>query len=151
VSILNVSKKWSVLSALALVAIALGVALLGLRGQVACLIVNKHLSIEVNGMATPGEILTNRNTAIVTRRDVGKKHSYQLLFEGDTDSDGDMGSVVDCHQWVAPRLPFLLETRSYPPCNALQIPPHRWSLFNRDHSMQFVAPDHSTISVVIRD
>jgi hypothetical protein len=97
-----------------------------------------------------GEILGNRFSAIVTIRDVGKKHSYQLSYAGDVDMTGDMGFVVDCRQWVAPHFPLLLQTRNYPPCKRLPEDEY-WSLLSRGHSMQFVTEDHSTISVVSPD
>jgi hypothetical protein len=114
----------------------------------------RRLRIEVDGVPVEGEILGNRFSAIVTRRDAGKKHSYQLFYEGDVDFTGDMGSVADCHQWVAPRFPFLLQTLTYPPCERIpedELGPRRWPLMLRGRSMQFVTKDHSTISVVKPD
>jgi hypothetical protein len=140
------------LSALTVIVIAVLVAWLGFSGRVAYLTLDRRLTIEVNGTPVEGEILRNRVAAIVTRRDAGKKHSYQLLFEGDTDFTGDMGSVVDCHEWVAPHLPLLLETRSYPPCKRLpedELELRRWPLIWQGNSMQFVTKDHTTISVII--
>jgi len=97
-----------------------------------------------------GELLGNRFSAIVTIRDMGKKHSYQLLYAGDVDKTGDMGQVVDCRQWVAPHFPLLLQTRNYPPCK--RLPEDEYvSLLSRRHSMQFVTKDHSTISIVSLD
>ena len=46
-----------------------------------------------------GEILSNRTDAILTRRDAGKSHSYQLFFEGDIDSNGHTGTVVAWPEW----------------------------------------------------
>jgi hypothetical protein len=63
---------------------------------------------------------------------------------------GDMGFVVDCRQWVAPHFPMLLQTRNYPPCKRLPEDKY-WSLMSRGRSMQFVAADHSTISVLSPD
>ena len=134
--------------------ISFAAAWLGFSGRVGYLALNRRLTIEVNGVPVRGEILLNRVTAIVTRRDVGKNHSYLLSFEGDIDSTGDMGSVVDCHEWVAPHLPFLLETRSYPPCKRLpEDGPalRRWPLIGRGNSMQLVTRDHSTIGIAIPD
>lgn len=114
----------------------------------------KRLRIEVDGVPVEGEILGNRFSAIVTRRDAGNKHSYQLFYEGDVDFTGDIGSVADCHQWVAPHFPFLLQTRTYPPCERIpedELGLRRWPLVFRGHSMQFVTKDHSTISVVKPD
>ena len=144
-------KRWFLFLTLAAVAVGLGVVWLFVSCKVACLTLDKRLAIEVNGTPVKGEVLGNRFTAVVTRRDAGKKHSYQLFFEGDTDFTGDMGQVVDCHEWVAPHLPFLFETRDYPPCKRRQEdgPTYkRWLLISRGKSMQFVTKDHSTLSVV---
>ena len=143
-------KKWFVLSAFIVFLIACAVAWLDLSGRVACLTLDRRSTIEVNGVRIEGEILSNGATAILTRRDAGKEHSYQLSFEGDVDSAGDMGSVIDCREWVAPHLPFILETRSYPPCNGAQpneLAHRRWPLFSRGNSMLFVTKDGSTASV----
>jgi hypothetical protein len=145
-------KRWLLLSALTVLVIALVVWWLFFSGRVAYLTLDRRLKVAVNGVPVDGEILGNRVTAIVTRRDAGNEHSYQLLFEGDVDSTGDMGSVIDCHEWVAPHLPLLLETRSYPPCKRLADDGvQRWSLILRRKSMQFVTKDNSTISVVSPD
>jgi len=152
VSISSMTKRRSLLFALAVLVIASVIGWLGLSRRIVFLTLDRRLKVEVNGMPVEGEIFRNRVTAIVTRRDAGKKHSYQLLFEGDTDFTGDMGSVVDCHEWVAPHLPFLLETRRYPPCKRLpedELALRRWPLIRRGNSMQFVTKDRSTISVVL--
>ncbi len=151
-SISSMRKRWFLLSALTVIVIAIAVAWLFFSGGVAFLTLDRRLTIEVNGMPVQGNVFRNKVTAIVAIRDAGNKHSYQLFFEGDTDFTGDMGSVVDCHEWVAPDSPFLLETRSYPPCKRLledETPLRRWPLISRGISMQFVTRDHSTISVVM--
>jgi len=148
------TKRLIWLSALTVIVVVVLAPWLGFSGSVAYLTLDRRLTIEVNGTPVEGEILSNRITAIVTRRDAGKKHSYQLLFEGDIDFTGDMGSVVDCHEWVAPRLPFLLETRSYPPCKRLpedEFALGRWPLIWRGNSIQFVTKDRTTISLVMSD
>lgn len=154
VSIFSMTKRRFAVAAVITISAAIAVAWLGFSGKVSYLALDKHLTIEVNGMPVQGEILRNRFTAIVTRRDEGKQHSYQLLFEGDTDFTGDMGSVVDCHEWLAPHFYFLLETRNYPPCKSLPEDEHglrRWPLIRRGNSMQFATRDHSTISVASLD
>jgi len=121
-----------------------------LPSRVEYLTLDRRLRIEVNGVPVEGELLGNRFSAIVTIRDAGKKHSYQLFYAGDVDMTGDMGFVVDCRQWVAPHFPMLLQTRNYPPCT--RLPGDEYcSLLRREHSMQFVTKDHSTISVVRPD
>jgi hypothetical protein len=131
--------------------IAVALAWLLRSGRIAYLTLDRRLKVEINGVRVDGEILSNRTDAIVTRRDAGKSHSYQLFFEGDIDSNGDTGTVVDCHEWVAPHFPLLLETRTYPPCkHLLDDGPvlRRWPLVVRGNSMQFVLKDNSTVSVV---
>jgi hypothetical protein len=105
--------------ALVVLSILAGCVFLRFYNAVALLTRNRSATIEVSGAPVQGEILDGRLTAIVTRRDAGKAHSYRLFFEGDTDSSGDTGFVIDCHAWVAPRLPFLLEAANYPPRNIL--------------------------------
>ena len=114
------------------------------------LTLNIHAKIEVNGATVPGEILEGRTTALVTTRESGKSHSYRLFFEGDTDFTGDMGFVVDCGPWVAPHLPFLPETRNYPPCKGFlegASRTGRWPLIDKGKSMQFVLRDQSTVRI----
>jgi len=127
-----------------------GFVYLWLTGRVSCLVSNRQVTVEANGMRVDGEVLEGRTTAIVTRRDPGKMHSYQLIFEGDVDSTGDMGFVVDCHDWLAPHVPFLLETRGYPPCRMLSKDgsrPQCRSLIQAGEFMQFVGEDQSTIRI----
>lgn len=152
VSTSGVTKRRIVLCAVIVLAIAFAAAWLSFSGRIAFLTLDRRLKIEVNGVAVEGDILMGRAAAIVTRRDAGKEHSYQLLFEGDIDSTGDMGSVVDCREWVAPHLPLLLETRNYPPCKRLKGEEHahqRWPLIYRGSSMQFVTKDRSTVSIIM--
>ena len=91
-----------------------------------------------------------RGRAIVTTLQGGKEHSYQLLFAGDTDFTGNMGNVVDCHEWVAPRFPVLIETRDYPPCVTREGPESKgWPLIDRPNGMQFVTKDDQTITLTL--
>jgi hypothetical protein len=139
------------LPAATILVIAVAIAWMLGSGRIACLTLDRRMKVEINGVRVDGEILSNRTDAIVTRRDAGKSHSYQLMFEGDIDSDGDVGTVVDCHEWVAPRLPMLLESRTYPPCKRLLGDGpvlRRWPLVVRGNSIQFVLKDNSTVSVV---
>jgi hypothetical protein len=111
---------------------------------------NRGATIEVNGARVQGEILDGRLTAIVTRRDAKKAHSYRLFFEGDTDSNGDTGFVIDCHEWVAPHLPFLLEVANYPPCNILSedvYKDRRWPLVRRGQFIEFLTEGLSTVRI----
>ena len=148
------TNRWFLLSALTVIVIMFAIGWLLLSRRVAYFTLERRLKIEVDGVPAEGEILGNRFSAIVTRRDTGKKHSYQLCYEGDVDFTGDMGSVSDCHQWVAPHFPFLFQTHTYPPCERLpedELGLRRWPLIVRGHSMQFVTKDYSTISVVKPD
>lgn len=121
-----------------------------LSGRTSFLVLNSRARIEVKGALVQGELLEGRAAAIVTIREAGKKHSYLLFFEGDSDFTGDMGFVVDCGQWVAPHLPFLLVTRNYPPCRRVfdgASDPGRWPLIDKGKSMQFVLKDQSTVTI----
>jgi hypothetical protein len=134
--------------AIALLAVVLGC--LHFSERLSFLVLNTHAIIEVNGAPVKGEVLEGRATAIVTTRSPGRNHSYRLFFEGDTDVTGDMGSVVDCDQWVAPRLPFLPETRNYPPCKNPfndSSRARRWPLINKGKFMQFDLKDQSAIRI----
>jgi len=81
---------------------------------------------------------------------LGKRISIDYCFEGDTDSNGDTGLVIDCHAWVAPHLPFLLEVANYPPRNILSedvYKDRRWPLFRRGPFIEFLTDDLSTIQI----
>jgi hypothetical protein len=136
-----------------LAALALPCALvfggLFLSRKVACLTVDTHARIEVDGALVHGELLEGKAAVIVTLRDRGNKHSYGLFFDGDTDYTGDMGAVVDCNEWVAPRFPVLLATTNYPPCQLVfgESGHHRWPLINKGTSMQFIREDRTTITI----
>jgi hypothetical protein len=146
----SMQMKWLFLAALILLLIPLVFGFLLFSGRLGFLTLNTRAKIEVNGASINGELLEGRATAIVTTRGHGKSHSYRLFLAGDTDSTGDMGSVVDCNQWVAPRLPVLPETGTYPPCknpfeDASRV--RRWPLIDKGKSMQFVLTDQSTIRI----
>ena len=117
---------------------------------VAFLIRNRKAIIQVNGAAVRGEVLEGTLTAIITRRDAGQVHSYRIFFEGDIDATGNTGWVIDCHTWIAPRLPFLIEAANYPPCNILSEDVYndrRWPLFHRGRFIEFVTSDRTTIRI----
>jgi hypothetical protein len=73
-------------------------------------------TVEVNCRVVDGDVLLGRTSALVTRRDKGKEHSYLLLYAGDTDQTGDIGDVIDCHTWIAPNLPMLIAIENYRNC-----------------------------------
>jgi hypothetical protein len=142
--------------AVALVALFAFAAFAFLRSYnaVALLTRNKSATIEVDGARVQGEILDGKLTAIVTRRDPGKVHSYRLFFKGNTDPTGEAGFVIDCHAWVAPRLPFLPEVANYPPCNILSedvYKDRRWTLFRRGPFIEFGTDKLSTIRIGVRN
>jgi hypothetical protein len=114
------------------------------------LFLKRAVTIEVNGLPVQGEMLDGLVSGIVTRRDVGKEHSYRLLYEGDIDQVGDIGSVIDCHDWIAPRLPFLIATSDYPSCNLLtenRANSPRWPLFLKGGAEQFVTANGEVITI----
>jgi len=127
---------------------------LHLNGKWAFLVRDRGQVIEVNGVVIDGDVHWHRFSALVTRRDAGRQHSYLLDFAGDIDPAGNIGSVTDCHFWVAPRLPLLIHTRTYPPCVVRpdeRGQPWIWSLTeDRDHTkfgVKFTTPDHDTVVV----
>ncbi len=106
--------------------------------------------VAVNGAPVEWEVLVGRTTAVITIREAGTRHSYQLIFADDTDFIGNMGFVVDCDAWVAPNLPVLPETRNYPPrMKALHdvSDAGQWPLINKGSSMQFTLQDHSIVAM----
>jgi hypothetical protein len=147
-------RKGLIVAALAVLSIFAACVFLRSTNAGAFLVRNRKATVEVNGNLVQGEILDGRLSAIVTRRDAGKAHSYRLFFEGDTDSNRNTGWVIDCHAWVAPRLPVLLETANYPPCNILSddvYKDRRWPLFRRGRFIEFVADDLSTIRISLQN
>src|SRR5882724_10122707 len=116
---LSTKNKGPLAVALAALSAFAACAFLRSYNAVALLTRDQSARIEVDGARVEGEILDGKLTAIVTRRDPGKVHSYRLFFKGNTNPNGETGFVIDCHAWVAPRLPFLLEVANYPPCNIL--------------------------------
>ena len=146
----SVNTRHLLVALFAFLLVALVCVYLRSSGTVALLTLNRSARIEVNGTPVPGEMLEGTLTAIVTRRDSGKRHSYRLFFEGDTDSTGNAGWVIDCHAWVAPRFPMLLEAGNYPPCNLLSedvYKDRRWPLIRRGLSLEFVTSDLSTVRI----
>jgi hypothetical protein len=107
-------------------------------------------TVEVNGAVVDGEVLAGRASALATRRDKGREHSYLLLYAGDVDQKGDVGQVIDCQNWVAPRLPILIATSDYPNCklrHEQNADSWRMSLTIKDASEQFVTADRDVISI----
>jgi hypothetical protein len=104
-----------------LLAVAVLISIVGLylAGKFRVLTIDRKTKIQVNGRIVSGELLTTSGTAIVTIRDRGKKRSYRIVPAGDIDMVGNMGYVIDCHQWTAPRLPVLIEFGEYPRCEVL--------------------------------
>jgi hypothetical protein len=104
--------------------------------------------VEVNGAPVSAEVLEGTLTALVTTHESNGQRSYLLRFEGDTDSTGDTGSVVECHDWAAPRLPLLLVSTNHPPCIAgSKATTSRWSLIRKGRSLEFVTDDHRAVRI----
>lgn len=128
---------------------------LHLNGEWAFLVRDRSQVVEVNGVVVNGDVYQHPYVALVTRRDAGRQHSYLLGFAGDIDPAGNIGSVIDCHLWVAPRLPLLVHTRRYPPCVVRPDETGQswiWSLTLHRNGTKFVGvkfttPDHDTIVV----
>jgi hypothetical protein len=124
-----------------------------LTGRIDLLHRRPHWTVEVNGAAIDGEVLAGRVSAVVTRRDKGKEHSYLLFYAGDVDQTGDIGQVIDCQNWIAPNLPILIETGGYPKCKVQpkdNASSWRMSLTTKDASEQFVTTDRNVISIIRR-
>jgi len=142
--------RWLKLGILVLVVLSFLGSYLYYSNRIDYLTVARNSIIEVNGAPLNGEVLEGRAVAIVTTRRGGEAHSYELLFAGDTDMTGNMGLVIDCHEWVAPPLSVLLKTQNYPPCKRLSGNAGErlgWPLMNVDKSMQFMTNDGKTIKV----
>jgi hypothetical protein len=119
-------------------------------GRFALLRRTPQWTVAVNGRVVAGEVLAGRAFAVVTRRDKGKEHSYLLLYEGDVDSTGDMGRVIDCRRWIAPELPILVETSAYPKCKLRfqdSTNTSRMPLMLKDGVPQFLTADGDVISI----
>src|ERR1700739_4445809 len=124
--------RWLILTVAAFLMLLLVCAWLVLSGRVSYFVWNRDATVTLTGTRVPGRVLNGRATAIVTTLQAGKEHSYQLLLAGDTDFTGNMGNVVDCRDWVAPRFPVLIETRDYPPCVTRENPESKgWTLTNK--------------------
>jgi hypothetical protein len=108
-----------------------------------------HYTVEVNGAAVRADVLVGRASAVVTRRDKGNIHSYLLLYAGDVDGTGDMGQVIDCGDWIAPRLPILIQTNSYPNCNvrSVRAGASRMSLTSKGRAQMFTIREQNVISI----
>ena len=107
---------------------------------------NRTARVEVNGAPVAADVLDGTLTALVTLREPKTQHSYLLMFDIDTDSTGDTGSVVDCHERTAPRLPLLLMSKDHPRCSAAsKAKISRWSLIRKNGSLQFMTDDQRTV------
>src|SRR5271169_2925907 len=102
----NSVMRWLILPVAVFLVLMLVWAWLLFSGRASYFILSRGATFTVNGVPVPGHLLRGRATAIVTTREAGKEHSYQVRFAGDTDFTGNMGNVIDCHEWVAPRLPI---------------------------------------------
>lgn len=143
-------RKPIILVGVAIALLSLFLGYLYFSHRIDFLVLDTRATIKKNHVSVGGEMLRGHGTAVVTTREGGKSHSYMLIFETDIDFTGDMGDVLDCRPWVAPHLPILLETRSYPPCaNAIEHSSRgkRISLIYKGKSMLFVLPDQSTIRI----
>jgi hypothetical protein len=81
---------------------------------------NRTAKVEIRGAPVAADVLDGTLTTLVTMQKSNGRHSYLLILEGDTDSTGDTGSVVDCHEWASPRIPLLLMSTNHPAAWQLQ-------------------------------
>jgi hypothetical protein len=141
--------KWWIVIVLALVVFLVGVSYLIYSRQVDVFILNRRAAIAVDGVRVKGDVLETQSYALVTIREQGKERTYLLMFAGDVDMEGDIGQAVDCRQWIAPRVPVLIATQSYPPCDWASGDEYR-GVYVRYDSMQlmrFKGVDGATITV----
>ncbi len=134
------------------VGVLISIVCLYLAGKFRVLTVDRKTQIQVNGHIVPGELLTTSGTAIVTTRDRGKERSYRIFPAGDIDMVGNMGYVIDCHQWTAPRLPVLIELGDYPRCEVLPEDGVRWGypLISNGGGFQFVNSSGDKVRLIRR-
>jgi hypothetical protein len=138
--------KWLALTALILLFSVSFAYYLYFSRKADCLVLDKRRTIEVNGVPVRGEVLEGRGISIVPRRDAGKEHSYELLFAGDVDPTGDMGSAADCNRWIPPNLPLLIATRQYPSCTENGPEGKTWRLMSRG-GLHFTTADNTIIQI----
>jgi hypothetical protein len=101
--------------------------------------------IEVNGIPVQADVLVGRLSTVVTRRDKGKEHSYLLLYASDVDYSGTIGQARDCRNWVAPKLPILIRTSTYPIVNCDEERASRILLTSE--GVHFTTMDREMISI----
>ena len=113
------------------------------------LLIAERVRAELDGEAVHGELLIGQADAFLTIRQSGRRHTYWLVLAGDIDQTGDMGEVIYCRDWIAPRFPFYIFTH-HPPCEEdRSTGPHRvyQPLLWKGRSMQFSTTDGHTVFI----
>jgi len=128
--------------------VAILVAVLGylyFKGYFRFMVLNRGARIEVNERPVEGEYVRAKQdfAAVVTRRDTAPARSYLIIFAAD--QFGDI--VVDCQQWIAPRIPIWIETREYPPCRRSKGEPYI-NVRSKDNGFEFTTAQGDVIRVV---
>jgi hypothetical protein len=61
----------------------------------------------------------------------------------------NIGQVIDCGDWIAPRLPILIQTSSYPKCDvrSARASALRTSLMSKGKAEQFITTEQDVISI----
>ena len=111
---------------------------------------DRNLLIEVNGTQVDGDVLDYKFLAVVTRRDAGKNHSYVIAYAGDLDMEGNIGTVFDCQDWVAPRIWILpITAKTFRSCRIIPRQPNRcWGLcLAKEDAAQFSTSEGDTITL----
>ncbi|MGC1904051.1 MAG: hypothetical protein WA715_09550 [Candidatus Acidiferrum sp.] len=129
-------------------AVVLGATPWWLSTKFLILAVKRAATVQADGAPVVAEVLDGTSTALVTMRESKGQPSYLLKFEGDTEWTGDTGSVLNCDEWVAPRMPILLISKHSPPC--IKASPNglpRRSLIRKNGFLQFVTDDQRTIRI----
>ena len=134
------------------VGVLISVTCLYLSGKFRVLTINRSTQIQVNGRVVPSELFTapGSHSAILTIREHGKERSYRILGAGDIDMVGNMGFVIDCHHWIAPRSPLLLEFGNYPRCEVRPEDGVRWGypLMSKRGIVQFVNSSGDKVTLI---
>jgi hypothetical protein len=114
-------------------------------------------SIKEDGMNGSGYVYANSyrssrvTSLLVTRQELGQKHSYLLSVENDHGGPG----VMDCDEWTPPQAPFFMFPDVNPPCihwfAAEESPPEpktpTRNLILGKQSIEFTANDGKRVAI----
>jgi hypothetical protein len=81
------------------------------QGYTTCFWLSPWAKVMVDGRDVKGYVHKSGRALIITRQDGAKPHSYLVGLRDDVKQ-----TVLDCHQWIAPRSPMLLSNHQAPLC-----------------------------------